>query len=95
MKASRDPEQHELEHLLNACSLRGKQILEIGCGHGQLINQYSDLPQKIFGIDLNHSELQDAFYANHVPNVFLVQSKAEHISFPTSSFDTVLFASSL
>jgi ubiquinone/menaquinone biosynthesis C-methylase UbiE len=97
MRPSRDPEYAELSHLINACSLVGKDILEIGCGDGKLIRQYAQFPRNITGIDPEAEDLKTAVQADNRSNTpaRYLQAEGEHLPFPTHAFDIAIFASSL
>ena len=95
MKAMRDPEGAELHHLMNACELSGKTVLEIGCGEGKLTRQYAELPSRLFGLDPERSDLLVASGNKGGTNTFFLQSIGEKLPFPGSVFDVVIFASSL
>jgi 2-polyprenyl-3-methyl-5-hydroxy-6-metoxy-1,4-benzoquinol methylase len=60
MKALRDPEGAELNHLIKACELTGKRVLEIGCGDGKFIRQYARMPSRLVGIDPGLADLSTA-----------------------------------
>jgi len=97
MKAMRDPEGAELNHLINACELSGKTVLEIGCGEGKLTRQYARMPRKVVGIDPKITDLRTA--KNDISGLSLhshvIQAIGEKLPFPSHSFDIVIFASSL
>lgn len=97
MKALRDPEHVEFNHLVSACHLPGKIILEIGCGAGILTRQYAGLAWHAVGIDPAAADILQA--KNDSPasltNSSFVRAKGEELPFPPGSFDVVLFASSL
>lgn len=95
MRANRDPEGAELRYIIANCQLLGKNVLEIGCGHGQLTFQYAGSPQHSIGIDPDLDELRDADRENRNSNTFFVQAKAEHMPFSSQAFEVVIFASSL
>lgn len=97
MKPQRDPEQAEFHHLVNACPMEGKDILEIGCGDGKFVRQYTDLPHTIVGIDPSTDDLKTAMQAETMQNkqVWLLQAEGEHIPFKAHCFDIAIFASSL
>lgn len=97
MRPSRDPERAELSHLINACSLEGKDILEIGCGDGKFIRQYAQFSGKITGIDPEVEDLEFAVEADikHNTRIRYLQAEGEHLPFSTNAFDIVIFASSL
>jgi SAM-dependent methyltransferase len=97
MKPLSDPEGAELSHLLSACSLEEKTILEIGCGKGNLVGQYASLPGRVVGIDPAAGELLQAKSA--LPGLArtgaLIQARAETLPFGSETFDIAFFASSL
>ena len=92
----RDPEGAELEHLIAACQLTGKEVVEIGCGNGRLTWQYAKLPQRVIGIDPNLSGFHKASSTSAEPpqHVSFIQAIGESLPFPTRVFDVVLFSSS-
>ena len=97
MKPVTDPEGVEVSHFISACQPDGKNVLEIGCGHGTLTFQYAKLPGLVVGIDPTESELKLANnndFASEV-NVGFVVAKGEALPFPAHFFDIVVFASSL
>src|SRR4030042_2027104 len=97
MKALRDPEGAELNHLIKACELAGKRVLEIGCGDGKFIRQYASMPRRLVGIDPGLADLNTAKNNKSTfPNPpHFIQAVGEGIPFPAQSFDIVIFASSL
>ena len=95
MRASRDPEHAEITHIINACSLKGMTVLEIGSGHGQLTIQYSNLVHRACGLDPDYDELKIANDQKQESPVTFLQSRAEWLPFSSRSFDIVIFASSL
>jgi len=95
MKAKRDPEGAEVSHLISACELAGKTILEIGCGEGKLTRQYARMPRKVVGIDPEKSDLLVAEKNKGTTNSFFIQSIGEKLPFPNGVFEIVILASSL
>jgi ubiquinone/menaquinone biosynthesis C-methylase UbiE len=93
----RDPENNELKHLLAACQLPGKFVLEIGCGNGVLTRQYAHFPRRVIGIDPKSAELHQAATAASATKskAFFIRGIGEAIPFPPRTFDVVIFASSL
>jgi ubiquinone/menaquinone biosynthesis C-methylase UbiE len=97
MKPQRDPEQAELHHLVNACPMEGKDLLEIGCGDGKLIRQYAGLPRHIVGIDPSADDLRAAKQVKRTQSedIWVLQAKGEHLPFKAQCFDIAIFASSI
>ncbi|MGE5123661.1 MAG: class I SAM-dependent methyltransferase [Acidobacteriaceae bacterium] len=97
MRPVRDPEGEELKHLLSACRLKGKDVLEIGIGDGLLMRQYAAEPRMTFGIDPEASDLQVARQEaeTQCQRVCLTTARGEKLPFPSQKFDIALFACSL
>jgi ubiquinone/menaquinone biosynthesis C-methylase UbiE len=97
MKAIRDPERNEINHLLAGSPFEGKRVLEIGCGDGYVTRGYACLAHQAVGIDLDPASLRKAQgeRTKDGGNTSFLQASAEALPFPPSCFDTVLFASSL
>jgi ubiquinone/menaquinone biosynthesis C-methylase UbiE len=95
MKALRDPEGAELSHLVKACELEGKTILELGCGEGKFTRQYEGMLKRLVGIDPEIADLKVANGSKVTSNSFFTQAIAERLPFPSQAFDIVIFASSL
>jgi ubiquinone/menaquinone biosynthesis C-methylase UbiE len=97
MKALRDPEGAELSHLMSACEISGKIVLEIGCGEGKLTRQYIGIPGKLIGIDPKITDLRTAKseISRESLQSHVIQAIGEKLPFPPHSFDIVIFASSL
>ncbi len=95
MKPLKDINREEIKHLKAACDLRGKVVLEIGCGDGVLTRQYARLTHHVAGIDPLASELRVAYHRTLLSKSGFIQGKAELLPLPGKYFDLVLFASSL
>jgi ubiquinone/menaquinone biosynthesis C-methylase UbiE len=93
----RDPEGAELDHLVHSFPMAGKNILEIGCGEGKLTRQYEGMPRITVGIDPEISDLRIARQSKTTknPQTDFIQAISENLPFPSQTFDTVIFASSL
>jgi ubiquinone/menaquinone biosynthesis C-methylase UbiE len=97
MKALSDPEGAELSHLIAACQLPGKHVLEIGCGSGKFTWKYAGLPRQVLGIDPSISKLYQANddRSASLSNVSFLPAVGEALPILSQTFDIVLFASSL
>ncbi len=70
--------------------LRGKCILDIGCGMGQHAKQYSDLGAKaILGIDISAKMLSYAKEYNNADNITYTQMAMEDIELIDRKFDVI------
>ena len=95
MKATRDPEGAEVSHLIKACTLSGKVVLEIGCGDGKFTRQYAGMPSRLVGVDPGITDLSAARLNKGTSNSYFIQSIGEKLPFHSQIFDIIIFASSL
>jgi ubiquinone/menaquinone biosynthesis C-methylase UbiE len=98
VKPLRDPEGAELTHLVEACPLEGKVILEIGCGDGVFMRQYSRMARFVVGIDPLSTEVQLArnkTLSGKQGKMQFLLGEGENLPFPDQMFDGVIFGSSL
>lgn len=98
MTLNRDPEKHEVTKLRELVDITDKRVLEIGCGAGQLLWQYTDAPSLLIGIDSEFSAISSA--PNQRPQHTTTSptfacAKGETLPFRDHSFDVVVFSSSL
>ena len=93
----RDPEGVEAKHLIQAGQFSGKSVLEIGCGFGWITWQYAGCVDELVGIDPSLEDLRQAKNDRpvSVTNVSIAQADGVALPFPSGSFDTALFSSSL
>ena len=66
--------------------LRGRRILDVGCGLGLYVEQLRRFSDGVYGIDLDEERVRQG--SSTVPN--LLVGAAEHPPFLTASFDVVL-----
>lgn len=95
MKPIRDPERAELNHLVAACPLTGKKVLEIGCGDGTFIAQYAGMVHRVVGIDPQLSDVLVARRKARSSASLFIQGEGEGLPFPSQVFDIAIFTSSL
>ena len=73
--------------------LRGKSLLEVGCGDGRLTALLADKPQKITAIDPDEASMEVA--RKNVAGIDFRVGSGEKLNFDDDSFDIVLFSYSL
>ncbi len=95
MKPVRDPEGAELKHLVAACELAGKLVLEIGCGDGAFTRQYAHMAGSVVGIDPLTAEVKLAKKKTRRTSVQLLVGRGEGLPISAHIFDTAIFACSL
>lgn len=70
--------------------LKDKIILEVGCGNGGWLREfmkYGSLPENLHGIDILEERV--AWGKLISPNIHITQGNAEHLDFPSKTFDIV------
>lgn len=70
-----------------AGSGQNQRILEIGCGTGAVLATIASSSQRVFGLDINATFLNQA--AGHALGAILVQGDAHHLPFASGQFDCV------
>jgi len=78
--------------------LKGKRVLDVGCGKGGVIISCGLKGAKVIGLDINEDELQIAklrISSFEVDNVSLVNGIIERIPFEDNSFDLIIASSVL
>jgi len=93
-----DPEGTEPKYLNKLLDLAGCNVLEIGCGDGRLTQHYARSTQFLVGMDLKHTSLLEARQAcppDLMTRVTFALTDAQHLPFPSNSFDVALLAWSL
>lgn len=71
--------------------LKGKHILEIGCGKGAVLQdfvRYGAAPHKLFGVDLLFDRLMTAQHA--LPSAQFANADGQRLPFPSEQFDLLL-----
>jgi ubiquinone/menaquinone biosynthesis C-methylase UbiE len=89
----RDKEQNEKRKIEQFADLRGRHVLEIGCGNGRVTTWLADQAKKYVAIDPDSQSLTQAKAA--IPRVEFRLGSGERLDFENSSFDVVLFTLSL
>jgi ubiquinone/menaquinone biosynthesis C-methylase UbiE len=78
--------------------LRGKRVLEIGCGDGRLTRQYAALAESVVAIEPEAELIRDArrlAAEAKIANVSFRVGSAERVRFGGGAFDIALFSWSL
>lgn len=76
--------------------LKGKRILEVGCGPGQLIKAVSKFePKSIVGLDIDDAWLTFCEERNESDDVMFIRSSAEDLPFEAYTFEVVICRSVL
>ena len=90
-----DPENIELRTILEMGGpLKGKRVLEIGCGDGRLTNRYADQAKAVVAIDLDKEGIARAKESNRYRHVTYMTSDLLEYD-DSEPFDLVLLAWSL
>ncbi len=97
MAPIRDPEGVEVASIIRFAQLSNRDVLEIGCGKGDITRQYIELTHRVLGIDPLLVDIKEAHVTQHsLPKqAHFSQAMGEKLPFPAGMFDVVLFTSSL
>jgi fatty-acid O-methyltransferase len=73
-------------------ALTGKQILEVGCGHGGGASYLTRTfrPASYVGLDLNAAGIEFCRRHHQLPGLEFIHGHAENLPFPSESFDAVI-----
>lgn len=79
-------------HVATQVELRGKNILEVSCGHGGGASYLTRTlqPQSYTALDLNPTAVRFCQERHRVTGLNFIQGDAEHLPFATNSFDAVI-----
>lgn len=79
-------------HVASQVDLRGKEVLEVSCGHGGGASWLTRTmqPASYTGLDLNPSGVRFCQQRHHVPGLTFVQGDAQKLPFPDQSLDAVI-----
>lgn len=73
---------------VTSVDLKGKKLIDIGCGNGVLTSGISEFGMETFGIDVSNS-VEQAYINNTNPNVHYIQGDLQIPPFPSGYFDIV------
>lgn len=83
-----------LLEILDPSAVKGKRVLDVGCGQGVLCNLSAQMHAEVVGIDMSFSSLLEAKQGAHelgtTQAVHFIQADAENLPFSHDAFDTVL-----
>lgn len=79
-------------HAAAQADLRGKDVLEVGCGHGGGAAYVARAlgPRRMTGVDLNPAGIRFCRETHRVKGLSFQRGDAEALPFPEASFDAVL-----
>ena len=67
------------------------RVLDVGCGYGNQLGWFNERgvqPENLFGVDLLAAHIESA--RKRYPTFNFMQSNAEHLNFPSDSFDIIV-----
>lgn len=88
-----DKEKRTLAAILAAADLKGRRILEIGCGNGRVTAMLAGIPQQLVAIDPDADCIAKA--RPQVVDAMFAAGSGEDLPFESESFDAVIFTLSL
>lgn len=79
-------------HVASQVNLRGKEVLEVSCGHGGGASWITRTmqPAKYTGLDLNPAGIRFCQQRHRTDGLAFVQGDAQRLPFPDNSFDAVI-----
>jgi ubiquinone/menaquinone biosynthesis C-methylase UbiE len=92
------PDGMEIRLIERFTTLRGRRILEVGCGDGRLTFQYARTAAQVLAIDPDRASIEEALDQQarlDVPNVAFRVGSVEHLPSRGAPFDVALFSWSL
>jgi ubiquinone/menaquinone biosynthesis C-methylase UbiE len=92
------PDGMEIRLIERFTTLRGRRILEVGCGDGRLTFQYAPTAGEVLAIDPDRPSIEDALDQQArlgLPNVAFRVGSIEHLAARGAPFDVALFSWSL
>ncbi|MEK7585180.1 MAG: class I SAM-dependent methyltransferase [Patescibacteria group bacterium] len=84
-----------LDRVEEVVSLKGKRVLEIGCGNGARSSQISKRCASVVAIEPNRELIDEAKKVNPAENIEYQIGSAEKLDFEDKSFDVAIFTLSL
>jgi phthiocerol/phenolphthiocerol synthesis type-I polyketide synthase E len=77
--------------VIGDCDLKGRRILDVGCGRGGMIQTIMQFfqPATVVGLDLSANAVHFCSRVHKYPEVSFREGDAESLPFPDSSFDVV------
>jgi SAM-dependent methyltransferase len=83
------------EALLQAVALKGRRVIEIGCGDGQMVRFMTAQGASVIGIDPGPRQLEKARAAAAAGGERYIAGVGERLPLPDASADLVVFVNSL
>jgi ubiquinone/menaquinone biosynthesis C-methylase UbiE len=88
-----DSDQRIAEKIFQFVDLKGKRVLEVGCGNGRISSLLASKADQLIAIDPDKLKIEEA-KARGVGVDFCVGS-GENLDFPDNAFDVIIFTLSL
>jgi ubiquinone/menaquinone biosynthesis C-methylase UbiE len=95
MTIFKDPEGNETKYLRRFADLRGKSVLEVGCGDGRLTWRYAREADWLAAIDLEWDDLRVAVIerpSDLETRTAFLQADSIRLPFVAENFDLAIFA---
>jgi ubiquinone/menaquinone biosynthesis C-methylase UbiE len=92
------PDGMEIRLIERFTPLRGRRVLEVGCGDGRLTLQYAPTAAQVLAIDPDRASIEEALYQQNtlgVRNVAFRVGSIERLPARGAPFDVALFSWSL
>lgn len=80
-------QQKRIDLIEKYVDLKGKRILDLGCGIGRYSQNFKDLGGEVFGLDVDEEKIEIAKKIN--PGINFLASRAENLPFSDNFFDVI------
>lgn len=90
-----DPKNQFIATILSHCEIRGKELLEIGCGKGRITRDLARHARRVVAIDPDAAALEQARHNNAADNIDYLPMSGSVPVVPGARFDLVLYTLSL
>lgn len=90
-----DPTDQYITTILSRCDIRGKELLEIGCGKGRITRDLARHARRVVAADPDGAALEQARATITADNVQFMHAPAGVPDLPPDSFDLVIYTLSL
>lgn len=88
-----DSDQKIADNIIQFVTLKGKKVLEVGCGNGRITALLVDMAKELIAIDPDASKIMEA--RKNISGARFYISPGEYTPFPDNYFDLVIFTLSL
>ena len=90
-----DTSNRYIATILSQCDIKGKEVLEIGCGKGRITRDLAMHARRVMATDPDAEAIRKAMVVITTDNVTFMQTPTGMPDLPTETFDVVIYTLSL